>query len=253
MFLVFRHGLRPGCPGQGSGAIVPTRGRLDCPCWRRRGDRLRIGVPFLFSMHAELVRYWLAGLGVALPDDVQIVTVPPARMADALVQGEIDAFCVGEPRAQGGLRRNPIWPGGARWLMAPQNRMMAPEIIARSLTGRLVISPDGAERTVPGFIEFHAGAASFPWRSQAAWIGVRLARRDGLDPLVAMTAAQAVFRSDLHRHHLHATGADLPGASEKLEGSLDRPCAVASERGKLILPVDRFYDAKIFDPADPLR
>lgn len=268
------------------------------------GDQLRIGVPFLFSMHAELVQYWLDGLGVPLPGGLQIVTVPPARMADALAQGEIDAFCVGEPHGSAAVEMGvgalllpgsavwafapekvlatragwaeaepdlagrlirAVWRAG-RWLMGAQNRMMAaeilaapgrldmaPEVIERSLTGRLVISPDGAERHVPGFIEFHAGAASFPWRSQAAWIGVRLARRYGLEPVAAMTAAQAVFRSDLHRQHLRATGADLPGASEKLEGSLHRPCAVASERGKLILPMDRFYDAKIFDPADPLR
>ena len=268
------------------------------------GDQLRIGVPFSFSMHVELVQYWLEGLSAALPGGLQIVTVPPARMADALAQGEIDAFCVGEPHGSVAVDRGvgelllpgsaiwaaapekvlatragwaeaepdlagrlirAVWRAG-RWLMAPQNRMMAaevlaapgrldmaPDLIERSLTGHLVISPDGAERTVPGFIEFHGGAASFPWRSQAAWIGMRLARRYGLDPTAAMTAARAVFRSDLHRMHLRQTGADLPGASEKCEGSLDQPCAVASERGRLILPMDRFYDAKIFDPADPLR
>ena len=267
-------------------------------------QRLHIGVPFLFSMHLELVTYWLDGLGVRLPKDLQIVAVPPARIADALAQGEIDAFCVGEPhgsvavdKGQGvlllpgsaiwafapekvlaartgwadaepdlaGRLIRAVWRAG-RWLMAPQNRVtasdvlaaperlnMAAELIERSLTGRLVIAPDGAERFVPGFIEFHAGAASFPWRSQAAWMGMRLARRYGLDQSASIAAARAVFRCDLHRLHLRQTGADLPGASEKVEGSLTQPCAVASERGKLILPIDRFFDAKIFDPANPTR
>ena len=31
------------------------------------GQGLRIGVPFAFSMHNELVRYWLEGLGHGLP------------------------------------------------------------------------------------------------------------------------------------------------------------------------------------------
>ncbi|NJM83586.1 MAG: ABC transporter substrate-binding protein, partial [Tabrizicola sp.] len=60
------------------------------------GERLRIGVPFPFSMHHELVRYWLDGLGAPLPEGLRIVTVPPPRMAEALAADEIDAFCVGE-------------------------------------------------------------------------------------------------------------------------------------------------------------
>lgn len=268
------------------------------------GRDLRVGVPFPFSMHAELVHYWLTGLGRPLPDGLEIVTVPPPRMAEALAAGEVDAFCVGEPRGSvavdmgvatlllpgsaiwaaapekvlaaraGWAEAEPdlagrliraVWRAG-RWLSLPANRATASEILAapgrlavsaevieRALTGRLVISPAGEERAVPGFIEFHAGAASFPWRSQAAWIGVRMAQRYGLDPVAAAATARAVFRSDLHRAHLAGTGADLPGASEKLEGSLYHPTPVASGRGRLILPADRFFDARIFDPADPLR
>jgi two-component system, oxyanion-binding sensor len=62
-----------------------------------------------------------------------------------------------------------------------------------------------------------------------------------------------VFRTDLYRTHLAAAGADLPGASEKLEGALTHPTPVSSERGRMILPADRFFDARIFDPADPAR
>lgn len=267
------------------------------------GPVLRIGVPFPFSMHAELMHYWLSGLGVDLPEGLEVKTVPPPRMAEALAADEIDAFCVGEPRGSVAVDRGAgalLLPGSAIWAFAPEkvlatragwaeadpdlagrliravwragrwlgdarNMGVASELLAgsgrlavsadlieRSLTGRMVITADGEERHVPGFIAFHAGAASFPWRSQAAWIGVRLARRYGLDPAMAVTAAQAVFRSDLHRLALAPTGADLPGASSKLEGALDHPTPVASERGRLILPPDRFFDARIFDPATPL-
>jgi ABC-type nitrate/sulfonate/bicarbonate transport system substrate-binding protein len=265
---------------------------------------LRIGVPFGFSMHRELIHYWLDGLGQALPPGLEICTVPPPRMAEAMATGEIDAFCVGEPRGSvavdlgagtlllpgtaiwaaapekvlatragwaeaepdlaGRLMRS-VWRAG-RWLGQPQNHSVASDLLAtperlavasdvieRVLTGRLVISSDGAERQVSGFIEFHAGAANFPWRSQAAWIGARLAKRHGLDPLAAISAARAVFRSDLYRLHLQSTGADLPGASDKLEGSLIVPTAAPSAQGRLILPSDRFFDAQIFDPAQPLR
>jgi two-component system, oxyanion-binding sensor len=259
--------------------------------------RLRIGVPFAFSMHNELVRYWLEGLGIALPEGLDIVTIPPPLMPDALAAGEIDAFCVGEPRGsvavdQGagvlllptsaiwaaapekvlavragwpetepeltGRLIRAIWRAG-RWLGQGANLTVAGEVLAarlgvsaelieRSLTGRLLIASGGAERLVPGFLRFEGGAAGFPWRSQAAWIGARLARRHGLDAMRAQTIAAGVFRSDLYRHHLGPVGADLPAASAKVEGSLMRPTPVASSRGKLILSPDRFYDAQVFDP-----
>jgi ABC-type nitrate/sulfonate/bicarbonate transport system substrate-binding protein len=268
------------------------------------GPRLRIGVPFAFSMHNELVRYWLEGLGQALPAGLEVVTVPPPLMPDALAAGEIDAFCVGEPRGSVAVERGvgvlllptsaiwsaapekvlavregwaeaepdlagrlvrAIWRAG-RWLgqatnlsvaseilSAPGRLGVSAEVIERSLTGRLVISPDGAERVVPGFLRFHDGAAGFPWRSQAAWIGARLAVRHGLDPVAAQSVAAAIFRSDLYRQHLGPAGADLPAASAKIEGSLTAPTPVASSRGKLILPPDRFFDAQVFDPGLPGR
>ncbi|RPE66513.1 NitT/TauT family transport system ATP-binding protein [Pacificibacter maritimus] len=58
---------------------------------------LRIGVPFPFSMHSELLIYWLNALGLPAPQNVDIKTVPPSLMGKAMRMGEIDAFCVGEP------------------------------------------------------------------------------------------------------------------------------------------------------------
>lgn len=268
------------------------------------GSGLRIGVPFAFSMHRELVHYWLEALGQPLPEGLEIYTIPPPRMAEALAAGEIDAFCVGEPRGSVAvetgagellLPASAIWAAApekvlatragwaeaepelagrliralwraARWLgqsanhsvaadllSAPGRLAVGSDVIERVLTGRLITSPGGAERRVPGFIEFHAGAANFLWRSQAAWIGARLAQRHGLDPLPAIAAARSVFRSDLYRLHLQGTGADLPGASDKVEGSLSIPTAASSAQGRLILSPNRFFDARIFDPADPLR
>ncbi len=264
---------------------------------------LRIGVPFAFSMHSELLHFWLAALG-ADPAQCDIRTVPPARMAAALAADEIDVFCVGEPwgsvavdqgaatlllptaaiwasapekvlasctgwaDAEPGLAGKllrAIWRAG-RWLGASENHLVAselltatgrlavaPDILERALTGRMVIAPDGSERNTPRFIAFHDGAAGFPWRSQAAWIGAALARRHGLNVDAATLTAAAVFRSDLYRQHLRMTAAELPGASEKLEGALAAPFAVPAERGQLILPADRFFNARIFDPALPQR
>ncbi|MEM9473807.1 MAG: ABC transporter substrate-binding protein [Pseudomonadota bacterium] len=85
--------------------------------------RLRIGVPFPFSMHAELLYYWLSATGLPAPQGIDIRTVPPPLMADAIAAGDIDAFCVGEPwgsitvdNGAGAL----LLPGRAIWSFAPE-------------------------------------------------------------------------------------------------------------------------------------
>ncbi len=263
------------------------------------GAGLRIGVPFPFSMHAELLHYWLSEPGAPAID---IRTVPPPLMAEAIAAGEIDAFCVGEPwgsiavetgvgelllpgaaiwafapgkvlavrsdwaaseeETLGRLMRA-VWRAG-RWLDRPGRRTTAAELLARrehlnlpaevidrALSGRLTISSRGDARRVEGFVEFHAGAASFPWRSQAAWIARRLAKRAGQDPQAATARARGVFRTDLYRRLLAGTGAEMPGASEKLEGTIEADTPAASESGRLVLRRDRFFDGRVFDLSVP--
>jgi NitT/TauT family transport system ATP-binding protein len=260
------------------------------------GGRLRFGVPFPFSMHAELVSYWLGGLGGG--DVFELATIPPPRMARAVASGEIDAFCVGEPWGSVAIERGAaelVLPGAAIWRFAPEkvlamtratverapdeaaalmracwraaqwaaepsNAMTAAEImgryldvpaeiVERPLRGRLVINSRGDERRVPRCIEFFAGAATFPWRSQALWIADAIARRTGADRSALRAAARAAFRSDLYRDVLGPAGADLPGASEKLEGALPVRTAVASTLGRLQLGPDSFFDGRVFDPS----
>ncbi|MFQ6548649.1 CmpA/NrtA family ABC transporter substrate-binding protein [Aestuariibius sp. 2305UL40-4] len=267
------------------------------------GEELRVGVPFPFSMHAELLYYWLAASGLPASQGLVIRTVPPPLMAEALAAGEIDAFCVGEPWGSKSVESGVgtlLLPGRAIWSFAPEKvlavrsiwaaenadltgRLMravwkasrwlgtggalttaaellsresyldlAPEIIDRALTGQFVVNGRGETRECAGFIEFHRGAANFPWRSQAAWIGGQIAGRLGIDRRHAMDAARATFRTDLYRQHLGDTGAILPGASEKIEGGIVEGTAVAADNGRLILPENRFFDGKIFDPTDGL-
>ena len=264
---------------------------------------LRVGVPFPFSMHAELLFYWLEALGLPADKRPSIHTVPPPLMAEAMAKGEIDAFCVGEPwgtisvengvgelllpgaaiwqsapekvlsTRHGWADRHPDLAGrlirclwrAARWLGDAQNMTtcaeilsrpeylgVSPDLIDRALSGHLVISPRGETRQCDRFVAFFDGAATFPWQSQAAWIGVQLARRHGCDPVKSAQSAQAVFRADLHRLHLAQVTRDLPGASAKVEGTLTHPSALGSENGRLILPPDSFFDGRIFDPSAPV-
>ena len=257
------------------------------------GDGLRIGVPFPFSMHAELLYYWLTALGLPAPQGVQIRTVPPPLMADALAGGEIDAFCVGEPwgsfvvelgvgelllpgaRIWGfapekvlAVRHNwaetepdlsarlirSVWRAG-RWLDQPENRMMTSEILSRSmyldvaaevieraLSGEIVLNGRGDEIQCPDFMVFHRDQATFPWLSQAAWIGGQLASRVGLDREAAERTAARVFRTDLYRAAMKKVGGPLPDGDAKAEGhpSILSVEAEAEMRGA-------FFDRRIFN------
>ncbi|AUH66468.1 nitrate transporter [Paracoccus zhejiangensis] len=280
--------MRAAGPDLGFGDAVATSQALRSA----RPDGLRLGVPFPFSMHAELLGYWLG-------PQVTLATVPPPDMAAAIGAGDIEAFCVGEPWGSQAVELGAaelILPGAAiwsqapekvlavragwaeenadltgrlmravwragQWLSLPQNAPLAseilsepdrlgvdPEIIDRALTGQLLTRRGGELIRAPALLEFHHGAANFPWRSQAAWIAGRMARRFGLDLRRAAEAAQAIWRSDLYRQHL-ADLAILPAASSKLEGACPVPQAVGATRASLILSENRFFDGLIFDPS----
>lgn len=264
-----------------------------------KGSNLRIGVPFPFSMHAELVYYWLTALGLPAPQSVDVRTVPPPLMADAMERGELDAFCVGEPWGSRSvdagvadllLPCSSIWAAApekvlavraetaeedkdtsarlvravwraARWMAEPGTRGLTTEILAqkqyldlpaevleRSLHGRFVISASGETRMAANFVNFFHGAAGFPWRSQAEWIGLRMAARTGLDRDQAASMSRATYRTDIYREALAGVAHDLPSASAKVEGALSAPMSAGSTGGHLILPKDSFFDGRVFEP-----
>lgn len=50
-----------------------------------------------YSNHYYLLRDWLSSADIDPDNDIQLVAIPPVRMIDALEQGRIDGYCVGEP------------------------------------------------------------------------------------------------------------------------------------------------------------
>ncbi|MGC9528512.1 MAG: ABC transporter substrate-binding protein [Limnospira sp.] len=80
----------------------------------------RIAIPFIYSMHNLLLRYYLAA-GKVNPDrDVELVVLPPPDMVNKLGTGEIDAMIVAEPFNQLAVARGvgfihlltrELWPG----------------------------------------------------------------------------------------------------------------------------------------------
>lgn len=59
--------------------------------------KLRFAVVFPFSMHYYLLNHWLQTGGLKTAEDVEILVVPPSRVVQALEEGLIDGYCVGEP------------------------------------------------------------------------------------------------------------------------------------------------------------
>jgi nitrate/nitrite transport system ATP-binding protein len=88
---------------------------------RQRGDRhLTLGIVHPASMHNLLLRYWLAAGGIDPDQDIDLTVVPPSEMLEALRNGQLDGYCVGEPwnsqAVQEGLgyvlaTEQDIWPG----------------------------------------------------------------------------------------------------------------------------------------------
>lgn len=198
---------------EGLGEIVAAGARI----WRR-------GVEKVLAFRAD----WME----AHPDTVDRLLVALSRAA---------AWC-----------DDPAHHGELADLLAQSAYVGQPaEAILPALSGRLVLRPGDAPVAIPDFLLFHREATAFPWRSQALWIYSQFQRWKMLSPTAALERRAAdVFRSDVYRRALGATGQPMPGASMKLEGALDSPHGVGAHRGQLTLGTDRFFDGRVFDPED---
>lgn len=122
-------------------------------------------------------------------------------------------------------------------------------LISHAISDRILFACGHEMVHWPDFMFQHREAANFPWTSQAAWLYAQMClaghvERDSGD----YARAQAVFRPDVYRAALTRIGVPLPGASSKLEGSIEDPLGVGTTQGRLILGPDRFFDGRSFDP-----
>jgi ABC-type nitrate/sulfonate/bicarbonate transport systems, periplasmic components len=124
-------------------------------------------------------------------------------------------------------------------------------LIRRAITDRMLLRSGGTVVEYPDFMFQYREAANFPWVSQAEWLYTQMVRWDR-QPYNAEDAVKAarVFRPDVYRSALIGRGEPLPGASSKVEGSIDDRLAVGMQQGSMILEENRFFDGKVFDPAD---
>jgi ABC-type nitrate/sulfonate/bicarbonate transport system substrate-binding protein len=60
-------------------------------------EPLTFGMTFPFSTHNYQLRFWMASGGVDPDEDIRLVVLPPPFMVESIVNGHVDAFCVGAP------------------------------------------------------------------------------------------------------------------------------------------------------------
>jgi two-component system, oxyanion-binding sensor len=80
----------PAAQGRALREVVTKRERAQQP-------PLTFAMVYPFSAHNYELRYWLAASGIDPDRQVRLVVLPPPLLVDALREGQIDGFCVGEP------------------------------------------------------------------------------------------------------------------------------------------------------------
>lgn len=151
----------------------------------------------------------------------------------------------------------------AQWMDQPENRMEvvriisgrayvnAPvEVVQMSMTGTYQYGPGEAPRPLPDFNVFHRYAATFPWRSHAAWFLTQMLRWGQIDqPLDIRKAAEAVYRPDIYREAAGELGLPYPTIDDKTEGTNAAPWVLTAATAPIGMGPDRFFDGRVYDPA----
>ena len=219
------------------GAVADPAEALRALVERRRtagASVLTFAVVFPYSIHAYLLRAWLAHAGIDPDSDVRLTVAPPPRMAELLAGGVIEGFCAGEPwnvaaeAADAGriaVRAAELWPRapdkvlavGRRWAEADPARLAAviralsrgaaradaPE--HRSELARLLAEPQwvGAapELIAPGLVHlaFQRDEVGRPRLEDALWLVDQMRRWGQFDASADTEAlARRVYRPDLY-------------------------------------------------------
>ncbi len=264
----------PALQGAALRRVLAARNRSQLP-------PLTFGMVYPFSCHNYELRYWLAAVGIDPDRDVRLVVIPPPLLADAMRAGQIDGFCVGEPwnsvAVEAGIGAiltptSAIWPSSpekvlgcreawaerhpeqlaalvraiyraARWCEDRDNhpevaRLLADaryvgataQMLHQALVNRLPLIRGADPHPMPDFFALARDGATFPWTSHAVWYYSQMVRwRQVEHSDDKLAAARATYRPDLYRNALAQLSADVPPGDTK---------------------TDRFFDGRMFDPAD---
>ncbi|OYU48122.1 MAG: bicarbonate-binding protein [Rhizobiales bacterium PAR1] len=253
---------------------------------RAAGKEVKVAMTFPGGTHDLWIRYWLAAGGIDPDKDVSTITVPPPQMVANMKVGTMDAFCVGEPwneqlvnqdigftaATTGELWfRHPEKVLGMRadwvdanpkatqailmavmeaqmWCEKMENKQEMAEIIGRRqwfnvpvadiigrIKGDINYGRGRVEKGTKLGMKFwgEKGESSYPWKSLDSWFITENIRWGKFAPDLDIKAlVEKTNRSDLWI------------AAAKELGVVGHP--TGDSRG-----VEKFFDGKVFDPADP--
>lgn len=238
----------------GEGTDASGLARLVARRQAEGASPLTLAVVFPYSIHAYLLRDWLARAGVDPDNDVRLTVAPPSRMTELLVGGVVEGFCVTEPwdsaavAAGAGkivIRGGQLWPRtpdkvfavteawaeadperlrallrallrAAAWADAPQNRAEFVAILAHP--NRVAADPAVIEASLVDIV-YEADGASAPQPIHAAWMLSQMMRWGHVAPEVDIARVAArVYRPDLHAAAAGDLGCAATGPLQALEG-----------------------------------
>jgi nitrate/nitrite transport system substrate-binding protein len=250
------------------------------------GGAVKAAMTFPGGTHDLWIRYWLAAGGIDPDKDIETIVVPPPQMVANMKVGTMDCFCVGEPWNEQlknqkigytAITTGELWnkhpeksfamradwvdkhpkaslallmavQEAAMWADKAENRQEVAEIMAKRswmncpvadvqerLKGTFDYGTGRIVQNSPHIMKFWRDHASYPFQSHELWFlteNVRWGKFTGKEDFKALIAK--VNREDLWRQ------------AAKILKVPDAQIPKTQSRG-----VERFFDGKVFDPANP--
>jgi len=137
----------------------------------------------------------------------------------------------------------------AALLAEPRHVGTSADVLQRTLSGRLRLTPQAEPVRAADFYIPSRNAANFPWQSHATWFYSQMVRWQQVTASEQNAiAARDTYRPDLYRAALAPLDSDVPSIDAKREDFSDAPVEVPSPRGGLGIGSQGFFDRHGFDP-----
>jgi len=250
------------------------------------GNAVKAAMTFPGGTHDCWIRYWLAAGGIDPDKDIETIVIPPAQMVANMKVGTMDCFCVCEPWNEQlknqkigytAINTGELWskhpeksfamradwvdkhPKAANallmavldsqmWCDKLENRDEVSEIVSRRswinapvtdikdrMRGKFDYGTGKVVENSPHIMKYWRDFASYPFQSHELWFlteNVRWGKFTGKEDFKALISK--VNREDLWR----AAAKELKVPAAQVPKSTSRG-------------VEKFFDGKVFDPANP--